>query len=563
MKDYDEYEEEFISASEIIKRSIEPMKELREDRKCKYNDFLNTIDINPKARVVIYNMEEEMKNDIKSGNGFIITDKDGLDKKNSVRMENGIYSPKYGSIWGDENAFEELYSCECKDGKGLKGLRNLDVKCERCGAKVKYKGKNAHMTGWFKLNNYKIIHPNIYYKLGSLIGYTRLREILSPEWISDINGIPQKPVIDENTRNDKKYDHIGMIEFQKRFDEIIEFFYSKKKNKKDVYDFIQENRDKVFTSCLPCIQLFMRPIVLGDEDFNYAKINPKYASLSTKFYNINNKEYTDKEEKILNKRLYSIQKTYFYTCNLIMDMENKKEGHIRNDMLGFKVNFCSRAVITSLCGTKINEIHFPYLAFLEVYRPEILNVLCKLRKITINEAYMIWRKAQLKFDKTIYKIMEYIVDNYECWTLLNRNPTLAYGGIQLLKIVKIKEDYTDLTFSIPINIITKFGADFDGDQMNNFDIKDIYLKKAYSVFDPRANMVISKNDGLFDDGFNLIKDQLIAFHYFNTLGNHKIEVLEGPNGEKKEKPMKHIKIHKIKEEKKDDGLKHIKLHKIK
>ena len=375
------------------------------------------------VKVKIINMEKEMKRDLDSNNGFIITDKYGLDKSNTVRLENGIYSPKYGTIWGDENAFEELHSCECKK---LKGKRNEGLICPHCKTEVIFRDKNSHMTGWFKLNDYKIIHPNLYYKIASLIGYTRLKEILTPDWETDVSGIPKKPIIDEKTRNDKKYDHIGFLEFQRRFDEIIDFFYSKKKQKKEVYEFIKKHRNKVFCNCLPCIQLFLRPIVLGDEDFNYAKINPKYASLSNKFYNINNNEYGEKEEKTLVARLYSIQKTYFYICDLLMDLENKKEGHIRNNMLGFRINYATRAVITSLSGTKINEIYFPYLGFLEMYRPEILNTLCKLRRITINEAYMIWKRAQVTFDKTVYRVMEYIVENYDLWICLNRNPKFNF-----------------------------------------------------------------------------------------------------------------------------------------
>ena len=33
------------------------------------------------------------------------------------------------------------------------------------------------------------------------------------------------------------------------------------------------------------------------------------------------------------------------------------------------------------------------------------------------------------------------------------------GGIQEVRIVKVKPDYDDLTIDIPINIITAFGAD--------------------------------------------------------------------------------------------------------
>lgn len=106
--------------------------------------------------------------------------------------------------------------------------------------------------------------------------------------------------------------------------------------------------------------------------------------------------------------------------------------------------------------------------------------------------------------------------------------TLQFGSIVRVKIVHVKKDYTDLTFSIPINILTAMGADFDGDQMNTYGLKDLYLKKAYASHDPRENMIISKNDGLFDDSFNLIKDQLICFHQFNKLCNDGIEILKSP-----------------------------------
>ena len=93
--------------------------------------------------------------------------------------------------------------------------------------------------------------------------------------------------------------------------------------------------------------------------------------------------------------------------------------------------------------------------------------------------------------------------------------------------------------------------------MNTFGLKDAYLKKAYRTpFNPRENLIISKNDGLFNDEFNLIKDQLICLHYFNTLGNNKIEILEYPDGYKEEKKQKE----KPKEEKK---MRKIKVRRIK
>lgn len=93
--------------------------------------------------------------------------------------------------------------------------------------------------------------------------------------------------------------------------------------------------------------------------------------------------------------------------------------------------------------------------------------------------------------------------------------------------------------------------------MNTLSLKDIYLKKSYEAFDPRMKMIISKNDGLFDNCFNLIKDQLICFHQFNKLDNNGIKVIKPPKNKKerdsrfeyiddyKEK-MKKVKVKRIK-----------------
>lgn len=62
------------------------------------------------------------------------------------------------------------------------------------------------------------------------------------------------------------------------------------------------------------------------------------------------------------------------------------------------------------------------------------------------------------------------------------------------------------------------------DALNVLCLKDAELIEAYALYDPRLNMIISKNDGLFDDSFNLIKDQLVCLNQFCRLGKDKAKV---------------------------------------
>lgn len=460
----------------------------------------------------ILDLEDEMEKDFDNGDGFKIIDKKGLDDKNE-RTEDGIFSPKFGSIFGDENAFKELYRCQCGE---LMGKFYKDETCHLCNSLVKYKDKNVKMTGWFYLENYNIIHPQMFEFLSSLIGPKYFDAILKPEWNDDDDGNPIKPTIDPKTRNILKYQHIGMIEFQNRFEEICAFFYSKKKDKKLIYEFIMENKDKVFTSALPVHALFLRPLVITDEDLDYIPVNKKYASLSTKIYNLNNKYLcmTKRNEKIVVSTLYGAQKKYEEAMQLILETISTKNGHIRNQILGSRLNHSGRFVITPLSGSKINEVEMPYLGFLAEFKPEITNILTKIMNITVSEAHSMWTKAYQKFDKRIYDVMTYIVENHKPMILLNRNPTLNFGGILEMTVSRVKADYTDLTLSIPINILNILAGDFDGDALNTVSIKGRYLADAYYLYDPRYNMLIDKNDGLFNNAFNLIKEQMISLHEF-------------------------------------------------
>ena len=59
---------------------------------------------------------------------------------------------------------------------------------------------------------------------------------------------------------------------------------------------------------------------------------------------------------------------------------------------------------------------------------------------------------------------------------------------------------------------------FDGDILNIISLKTKEASEAFDkAFNPRKNMFISRNDGLFNNDFNLLKDQLIGLYEFNNI----------------------------------------------
>ena len=82
--------------------------------------------------------------------------------------------------------------------------------------------------------------------------------------------------------------------------------------------------------------------------------------------------------------------------------------------------------------------------------------------ITYADAYKKWYKAQIQFSQIVYDIIDGLIKDSEegLPVIINRNPTINYGSVLSMKCIGINKDFT---MSIPLAILKKMGADFDGD----------------------------------------------------------------------------------------------------
>ena len=76
----------------------------------------------------------------------------------------------------------------------------------------------------------------------------------------------------------------------------------------------------------------------------------------------------------------------------------------------------------------------------------------KVDNTSLSRAYDEW-KAAFMFDEKVYKIMLFILEKEDPRLLINRNPTLNYYSMLLMKIRTVKKDVTDYTMSIPLSIL--------------------------------------------------------------------------------------------------------------
>ncbi len=140
----------------------------------------------------------------------------------------------------------------------------------------------------------------------------------------------------------------------------------------------------------------------------------------------------------------------------LTDQLTGKQGRFRQNLLGKRVDYSGRSVITVGPQLKIDEVGLPKEMAIELFKPFIIE---KLEKYGEAEKTKTAKKLIDKKQPEIWKILEEVIVDYP--VLLNRAPTLHKLGIQAFK-PKLTESKA---IEIHPMVCTPFNADFDGDQM--------------------------------------------------------------------------------------------------
>lgn len=283
-----------------------------------------------KTQLCCINLDEAREEDIISGKGFIIDEPKSI--KKDIKTQGGIFSTRYGSTLQDADSFMDRYRCDCGY---TRGSINHGLVCESCGTVVRYKDDDVTIFGWLVLKYNNIIHPNLYCFLEALIGASRLARIIEPDIQIDKDGNEIKLQPDPK-KKDEPFRGIGIPEFERRFDEIINFYVSKYPTKRQHYEHILEHRDKVFTKSIPVFSTLLRPTKLDNTgSLKYEKTNENYNLLSHLVYEANkNKLKPDRQKKNKYQILYDIQVQYNTIYTELTEILAKKKGDIRSAIGG-------------------------------------------------------------------------------------------------------------------------------------------------------------------------------------------------------------------------------------
>jgi len=140
----------------------------------------------------------------------------------------------------------------------------------------------------------------------------------------------------------------------------------------------------------------------------------------------------------------------------ISDMLKGKQGRFRQNLLGKRVDYSGRSVITVGPDLKMWQCGIPTKMALELFKPFIM------KKLVDKDVVFNIKKAKLLVEQEtpeVFAILDEVVKEHP--VMLNRAPTLHRLGIQAFEPVLVEGKAIKLH---PL-VCHAFNADFDGDQM--------------------------------------------------------------------------------------------------
>ena len=351
------------------------------------------------------------------------------------------------------------YTCQCGT---YYGLSKSGGRCTTCGVDII--NSDARRTRFAKITlPIPVVNPLFY------------------DLVVEIGGKTLKHALDDLMRNEKTYlymdgeEHIigtdqdrlsEGFEYWERTDAIFKLIrdLAKMFAEDGIHEWklVYENIDSLLINHVIVLPPDLRPssAAAGGKQL-MDKINRYYVQILTK------KEIMkDTMIDILrDKNLYytyfkQIQRDVNELYHRILEKMAKKEGLIRGNILGKRIDFSGRAVITPDPTLNLDECVLPYVMILEIFKLPVAKRIIELGKFKLlNKAIDFVDECIETNSPVLYKVCEEIIKDEVC--ILNRQPSLHRLGMLSFNI-KIT---LDKVIKIHPLVCPPFNADFDGDQM--------------------------------------------------------------------------------------------------
>jgi len=229
---------------------------------------------------------------------------------------------------------------------------------------------------------------------------------------------------------------------------------------------VRDNIDSLLINSVIVLPPELRPTskASGESRQLMDKINRYYIQLLTKKDIMKSTIINIMKDKNLYYTYFKqIQRDVDELYKRILEKIAKKEGLIRGNILGKRIDFSGRAVIAPDPTLDLEECKLPYLMVLEMFKLPIAKRLIQIGKFKLlNKAIDFVEECYDKKSPVLYRICEDITKDEVC--VLNRQPSLHRLGMLGFKIKLTLDE----VIKIHPLVCPPFNADFDGDQMATY-----------------------------------------------------------------------------------------------
>jgi len=373
-------------------------------------------------------------------------------------LKKGIFHPK--GLYS-EQIFGPVKDYECRCGLMSGKLYEGNI-CPNCNVKITSSYERFLTFGKIELL-YRVMHPYILPFFFKEFGSTFMKSVVNgSKYCVVSNGRLVESDIDDplsGTGAQFIYDNFNKLKFKT----------------KNLKKFIKTYKDECFPKYLPVLPVGIRNMVKVGKDIVIDDINNIYVQI------IKKNEISKKVsifQKSMFKEYYEIQKFTFELFKKIESKLPKKKGLIRQNLLGKRADFSSRAVIAPDPDLKITEVGLPLVMCKELYKFHILSYLINKKDMPLLDAF---DKFQSLTDEEYFDILEPFLKTSV--VILNRQPTLHRLSMIAFQPRVVKGN----AITIPVLVCPPFNADFDGDQMA------VYLPLSESAIEEvRSTMLADK-----------------------------------------------------------------------
>ncbi|USO01911.1 MAG: DNA-directed RNA polymerase subunit beta' [Alphaproteobacteria bacterium] len=188
----------------------------------------------------------------------------------------------------------------------------------------------------------------------------------------------------------------------------------------------------------------------------------------------------------------------------LSDMLKGKQGRFRQNLLGKRVDYSGRSVITVGPELKLHQCGLPKKMALELFKPFVFS---RLEKYGLAATIKAAKRMVERERPEVWDILEEVIREHP--VLLNRAPTLHRLGIQAFEPKLVEGKAIQLH---PL-VCTAFNADFDGDQMAVHVPLSVEAQLESRVLSMSTNNILHPANGR--PIINPTKDMVLGIYYLS------------------------------------------------